>query len=390
MPPEVTEAPPPAEKDGAEKSPLTGEPETETQAAPRLRMPDLLQRPFDVRSFALTGLFILALFYTMYFVRAILLPLVLALLLSYLFRPAVRALKSIGIGAPIGAAILLIAAVATVGYGFSYLATPAAGWLEKAPYGVHQLKEKLLPLRKPIEQVAQASGEIDKLTSPEAPKSGTPTVQVRQTSMADSLYTRTPELLASAALMLILLYFLLVYDAIFLGKVLRLMPSLEDKKRAVSIASQIESHVSKYLLTITVINICLGIAVATVVGMLGLRNAIMWGVLVAVLNFVPYLGALTGIICMTIGAVLSFDSLGYAMVFPAVYFALTTIEGSFVTPWVMGRSLTLNPVMILLSLTFWGFMWGIAGVILAVPILAAFKIFCAHIEQMEPIADFLS
>jgi predicted PurR-regulated permease PerM len=168
------------------------------------------------------------------------------------------------------------------------------------------------------------------------------------------------------------------------------MPTLEDKKRAVSIAKEIESHISRYLLTITLINIGLGIAVGTAVGMLGLRNAIMWGALVAVLNFVPYLGALTGIICMTIGAVLSFDSLGYAMVFPAVYFLFTTIEGSVITPLVTGKSLTLNPVIILLSLTFWGWMWGIAGVILAVPILAAFKIFCAHIEEMEPVAEFLS
>jgi predicted PurR-regulated permease PerM len=87
---------------------------------------------------------------------------------------------------------------------------------------------------------------------------------------------------------------------------------------------------------------------------------------------------------------LSYDSLGYALVFPAVYLGFATLEGNFITPWVMGRSLTLNPVMILLSLTFWGWMWGIVGIILAVPILAAFKIFCDHIEPMQPIADFLS
>ena len=132
------------------------------------------------------------------------------------------------------------------------------------------------------------------------------------------------------------------------------------------------------------------IAVGTTVGLLGLPNPVMWGVMVATLNFVPYLGALTGIICMTIGAVLSFDSLGYALIFPAVYLAFGTLEGNFITPWVMGRSLTLNPVIILLSLVFWGWMWGIAGVILAVPILAAFKIFCAHIKPMEPLAEFLS
>jgi predicted PurR-regulated permease PerM len=168
------------------------------------------------------------------------------------------------------------------------------------------------------------------------------------------------------------------------------MPKLADKKRAVSIATEIEGQVSRYLFTQTAINIGLGLAVGTTVGFLGLRNPIMWGVMVALLNFVPYLGALTGIVCITLGAVLSFDSFSYALVFPAVYLGFATLEGNFITPWIMGRSLTLNPVMILLSLTFWGWMWGIVGVILAVPILAAFKIFCAHVEPLEPVAEFLS
>jgi predicted PurR-regulated permease PerM len=116
----------------------------------------------------------------------------------------------------------------------------------------------------------------------------------------------------------------------------------------------------------------------------------MWGTMVAVLNFIPYLGALTGIICMTLGAVLSYDSLGYAMIFPASYLIIAILEGNFITPWVLGRSLTLNPVLILVALAFWGWMWGISGMILAVPILAAFKIFCDHIEPMAPIAEFMS
>ena len=376
-------------KDTPDVSPLTGEPETETAAAPRLRIPDLLQKPFDVRSVALTGLFVLALFYTMYFARAVLLPVVLALLLSYLFRPVVRSLGKIGIRPSAAAALILAGVIGIAAYGISFLSAPVAGWLEKAPYGLSQLQQKMLPLRKPMEQVAKASGEIDKLTST-TEAGAPPAVSVKHDRLSETLYGRTPEFAISTVLLLILLYFLLSYDSIFLSKVLKLMPTLEDKKRALSIALQIESHVSKYLLTITLINIGLGAAVGITVGLLGLSNPIMWGVLVAVLNFVPYLGALTGIICMTIGAVLSYESLGYAMLFPAAYLIIATIEGNFVTPYVMGRSLTLNPVIILLSLTFWGWMWGIAGVILAVPILAAFKIFCAHIEEMEPVAEFLS
>lgn len=373
-----------------ESAALPGATDMTARSAPKMRIPHLLQRPFDIRSFALTGLFVLAIFYTMYFMRAVLLPMVLAVLLSYLFKPLLRGLGKFGIRPAFAAGILIIGLIAIVGYGVSFLAAPAAGWLEKAPYGLQQLQYKLMPLKKPIAQVAQASGEIDKLTAPETTAQTPKVVTVQPTPITGTIFGGTPEFVIRVVLLLILLYFLLAYDEVFLSKLIKMMPRLEDKKRAVSIAHEIESHISRYLLMITLINLGLGLAVGTTVGLLGLSNPIMWGVLVAVLNFVPYLGALTGIVCMTVGALLSFDSLGFALVFPASYLFIATIEGNLITPYVMGRSLTLNPVIILLSLTFWGWMWGIAGIILAVPILAAFKIFCAHIKEMEPIAEFLS
>src|SRR5213078_4505697 len=131
----------------------------------RLRTADLLQKPFDVRSITLTGLFILALFYTIYFMRSILLPMVLALLLSYLLRPIVRGLARLKIPLPVSAALLLIGLFGLIGYGISVLATPTAGWLAKAPAGFTELQRKLLPVRKSVAQVTQATGEIEKLDS---------------------------------------------------------------------------------------------------------------------------------------------------------------------------------------------------------------------------------
>src|SRR6266851_764556 len=308
----------------------------------RARIAALLQKPFDVRSISLTGLFILALFYTMYFMRSILLPIVLALLLRYLLRPIVRALARAKIPTPLGAALILIALFISIGSGMSALAAPVAGWLEKAPSGLQELERKFMLMKKSMTQVAQATGEIEKLATPDSPTKTA--VEVKRHPITEMLYMRTPEFISSALLLLILLYFLLAYDGVFVAKLIKLMPRLSDKKRAVSIAHEIESHISRYLLTVTMINSCLGLAVGTTVGLLGLRNPVMWGVMVAVLNFVPYLGALTGIICMTIGATLSFDSLSYALVFPAIYLLFSALEGNFVTPWVMGRSLTLNPV----------------------------------------------
>src|SRR5438552_5157248 len=293
----------------------------------RLRTAELLQKPFDVGSIALTGLFILALFYTLYFMRSIVLPVVLALLLSYLLRPIVRGLAKLKIPLPVSAAFILIGVLTVVSSGISALATPTVTWLQKAPAGLTELQRKLLPVKRSVAQVTQATGEIEKLASTNAEIK---TVEVKRHPITEMFFMRTPEFIASAVLLSILVYFLLVYDEVFIAKLVKLLPTLSDKKMAVSIAHDIDSQVSRYLFTITAINASLGLAVGTVVGLLGLRNPVMWGVMVALLNFVPYLGALTGIICMTIGATLRFDSLGYALIFPAVYLAFGTLEGSFI------------------------------------------------------------
>ncbi len=166
----------------------------------------------------------------------------------------------------VAAAILLVGLIGTVGYGVSFLTTPAAGWLEKAPYGAQQLQRKLLPLKKPMAQVAQASDQLEKLATPTTDPQAPPTVSVKPSRLTDSLYGRTQEFVLSTVLLLILLYFLLAYDEVFLSKLIKMMPRLEDKKRAVSIAHEIESHVSRYLLTVTLINTGLGVAVGTTVG----------------------------------------------------------------------------------------------------------------------------
>ena len=361
---------------------------TKEHTARKIRLSDLLRGPFDIKSVALTGLFVLAIFYTMYFMRAILLPLVLALLLSYMLAPVVRALVKIRIHPPLGAALILLSLLGLVVYGISRLAEPVKGWVEKAPYSLQELERKLLPLKRPIEKVAQASGEIEKLTSTN--EAQTKEVVVKRSALTEAFLTQTPEVIASAAVMFILLYFLLAYDGVFLSKLIKVTRRLDEHKRAVSIVREIETQISRYLLTITAINLGIGVVMGTAVHFLGLRNPIMWGLLVAVLNFVPYLGAFIGVTCMTLGAVLSFDSLGYAMIFPAVYIVCANLEGNLLTPLILGRSLTLNPIVILIALTFWGWMWGIAGMILAVPILATFKIFCDHIEPMAPVAEFMS
>ena len=373
--------------------PTPTEKEAAKAAQKKIKLIELLHPPFDVRSVALTGLFVLAVFYTMYFTRAILLPLVLALLVSQLLAPVVRVLARWKIPQMVGSGLVLLFLCGVLGYGISFLAVPAMGWLEKAPYSMQQLQKKLEPLlRRPMQRMAEASGEMAKMTAPAGTDaSKKPVVQVEErNTLSELAFVQTPEFIASALTFLILLYFLLGYHGVFLGKLVKVIPRFTDKKTAVAITNDIEAKISSYLVTVTMINVGLGCAIATSMYFLGMPNPLMWGAAAAILNFVPYLGAFVGIMTMTLAALLSFNSLGHVLLVPGAYLVLATLEGNFVTPFLLGRSLTLNPLAIVISVMFWGWMWGITGVILAVPILATMKILCDHIDPLSSIGEFLS
>lgn len=361
------------------------------------RLAEVLRGPFDIKSFSLTGLFVFALFGIMYLTRPVLLPLVLAILLSYLLSPLVRALhRTLRLPTMLGSGLVLALLFALTVSLVARLATPAAGWLEKAPVALQTLQGKLDGLKKPMQQASEASAAIEKITTPEGGGKGggrqpAAVVVMKSSKVSDMLFTQTPEFLAETLMMLILLYFLLAYDEMFLGKLVKILPSLADKKRALTIAREIEQSISKYLLTVTCINAGLGTVIGAALGFLGMPNPVFWGALAAVVNYVPYLGATCGIIATTLGAFLLPGISGWhALAFPAAYLVIATLEGNVVTPMILGHSLTLNPIVILVSLMFWGWMWGIAGAILAVPILAVFKIFCDHVEPLAPVGEFLS
>ena len=343
-------------------------------------------------SLALTTLCLFAWVCVIYITRAVLLPLVLAMLVSYLLGPIVRFLEKAHIRPLFGAGIILFVAIFGSGYMVTLLAAPAMSWMEKAPSAMRQLQQTMVHFKRPMQRVTDATAAIEKITSEATgPAKSTQVVEVRQHSVSDFFLSQTPELFAEILTTLILLYFLLAYDGLFLGKLIKVIPKLADKKRAVTITRQIEQSISRYLLTVTCINACLGLAIGTVVGLLGMPNPVLWGAMAMVFNFVPYLGATAGIGAMLLAALISFpDNPGWAFLMPGVYLTIAILEGNFVTPMILGHSLTLNPIVIIMALMFWGWMWGIAGAILAVPILAALKILCDHIESLSPVGEFLS
>lgn len=341
-------------------------------------------------AFAVKGLFILALFYTFYFARSLLLPVVLALLLSLILYPAVRALKRMRIPEPAGAALIVAALTGTLGVGLYQLFEPATEWLSTMPRVVQQVERKLVKVRKSMQEVSKAAEKVEELTSGDARPKQSKQVVSSQPSLMARIWVGTQSILVSAGATLVLLFFILASGDLFLRKVVRVLPTLTDKKTAVAVARNIQTAIGRYLFTITCINIALGLATAGAMQLLGMPNALLWGVMVALFNYVPYIGPAVSGTVLTAVAFLTFDQAGDILLVPLVYFTLETIEGQFVTPIMTGRSLTLNPVMIFLSMLLWAWIWGVIGALMAVPILMTFKIFCDHIESLGGIGEFLS
>jgi predicted PurR-regulated permease PerM len=348
----------------------------------------MFETPIDVRSVALTGLFVLALVYTMYFARSFLLPIVLALLLSFLLAPLVRTLRRIGIPESIGAGVVLVALVGAALFGVYRLSTPASAWIASAPETLRKIDDRVRALRKPVQQVSDAAEQVQEMatvtTDPKVQQ-----VEIKDSGITETMFSQTQGFLAGGVVVVILLYFLLASGDLFLRKLVRVLPRLEDKKVAVDIARQIEGHVSSYLLTITAINAALGGTMAAIFALIGLPNPVLWGVMIGTFNFVPYIGPLTSLAVLTVVGISSFESIGRGLLAPAIYFCVDTIESNLITPRLLGRRLSLNPVVIFVGVTFWGWLWGIGGALLAVPMLATFKIICDEIKPLAPVAEFL-
>ncbi len=337
-------------------------------------------------SFALTGLFVLAVFYTFYFARMFFLPLFLALFFNLLLSPLVRGLKRLRIPNGLGAGIVvLILAGTTISLG-ALLIDPASEWIRRAPTSFIEIEYKLRQLKEPVEQISRAAEEVEKLT--QVGKKKEP-IEIEEESLVEVIFGGARTISLMVVLVFVLLYFLLASGDLFLRKLILALDTLEDKKRSIEIVRHLQKDISYYLLTITIINLGLGLAVGVTLYILDMPNAVLWGVLAAVLNFIPYVGAMIGTAIIALASMFTFDLPQDILLPPLTYLLLTITEGYFITPMIIGKRLTLNPLVVLLGLIFWGWMWGIVGAILAVPLLVSVKILCEHIPGWSPLKEFL-
>lgn len=336
-------------------------------------------------STALPWLLFLAVMYTAYFARFLLIPIVLALVLSMVLAPVMRVLLRVRIPGAVAAAIIIFALMGAFAYGLYSLAAPASDWVQRAPSIMHQIEHKISPIKQTVQEVSAAAEQVESMTET---KQTAPTVKLEGPSLRDIAYDHAKGFIVGTVSVLFLVYFLLAWGDRFV-----LHAQAWAHRRGVTRFNELfhvlQHEISHYLLTITIINTVLGLVVAGAMYLLDMPNPGLWGVLAGVLNFAPYLGALAVLIVITIVSLLTFPDIGTALLPPAVFFFLTTLEGQIITPQVVGQRLALNPLVVFLSIIFWFWLWGVIGALLAVPILAIVKIVSDRSERLQPLGQVL-
>jgi predicted PurR-regulated permease PerM len=205
----------------------------------------------------------------------------------------------------------------------------------------------------------------------------------------DLVFSGTRAALEGLVTTSVVLFFMLMQGDTFLRRGVEILPNFEHKRRAVEISQQVEADMSIYLLTIIGMNAAVGLAVGAAMWFCGMGDPVLWGALAFILNFVPILGPLTGVALFVLAGFMRYDDIGQALLPGAIYLGVHVLEGELVTPSLLARRFTINPVAVILSLVFWYWLWGVPGAILAMPMLATTKIFCDRIRPLKAIGHFL-
>lgn len=376
-------------------SPVTTDKDEEESAPPAepVSEPSSLERtvPFyrpGSANRAMTGVFVLLFIYALHLATPIFLPIAVALLLAFILSPPLRVLSKI-LPVPLAAGIVVLMFVGVIGAGFFALSSPAADWIEALPHTMQRLERKLETLKGPLKEMTAATAQMEELTRLDESAQAPRPVEIRQPGFIRLTLRSTPPALVSIAVTIVLLYFTLASGREIIRKLATPKHSELSRRRVIAVVRQVEVDISRYLVTVSAINICLGAAAAGMLYLFGIPNAPLWGVVVCLLNFAPYVGATISTVLLAIVAFLTFDSIGRALLVPAAFVVLATIEGQLVTPSIVGRRLSMSPLVVFLSVLFCGWLWGAVGALIAVPLLASIKIVCQHVPQWRKVAEII-
>ncbi|MBV7379985.1 AI-2E family transporter [Maritimibacter dapengensis] len=333
---------------------------------------------------------LLALITALALAREFLVPVLMAFLLALVFSPMCRWLRRRGIPEPVSATVIVAALIGGLAAAITAFAMPISDWVQHAPDHMREIEEKLQSWSGVAEAVSDAGKEIENAADAASGSEGATEVVVREGGPMSRIAFEAPLVAAQTALVLIVLFFVLASGNLFYERLVRVMPTFADKRRALTIVYDVEREVSRYLLSITIINAGLGVAVAIALSLLGMPSPLIFGLLAFALNYVPFIGALVGAALVFSVGLVSQDTSFDAILAALTYWGLTAIEGQFITPMLVGKHLRLNTVVIIISVAFWAWLWSVMGMLMAVPLLVTFRVFCKHVPQLWAIEEFLS
>ena len=356
--------------------------------------------PFDPEALAdrtrpswpLVGLFILALVAAIAFARDFLMPITFSMLLFFVFIPVRRRMSRLGVAPGVTAAGIVFGLF----FGMIALAWavsgPAGQLIADMPDIQSALTEKLQRLRGTFETIdtamTQIEAEAEAGSEDAAADPPRPGIDVAS-AILNGLAT-TPGILGQIALTLFLLFFLIASGDMLYLKIVQSFDTLREKRNAYSALREIEESLGSYLGAITLINACLGVAIGLSMWALGMPSPLLFGLVAFSLNFIPYLGAITGVGIALLVALVTFSDVFWPVMVALVYLSLTTLEGQLITPYFVARRLQMNAVVVFLTVALWAWLWSVIGMIIAVPLLVVISVICDHVPGLEKLGNFLA
>ncbi len=333
------------------------------------------------------GLFTLGVLYTLYLAHQIVLPIVLAIMTSLLLSPLVKkAHRKWRIPRVVSALVLVMVVLAgIVGLGAAVTA-PALEWAERAPEGLSRLLVGDSEIMRQLDRVSRSAEEVEKSVEELSEDSqSTPTTVVLQTqSWRSQLMTKARNGVAGLALALALTYFLLVSGDRLIRNFIKQLPRPE-RKRVLRITHDSQHLIAQFLAVLTLNNVSVGLLTGLICWAVGLPDPAVWGLVAGLARFIPYLGNMLTIVLLALVSAISLDSLWMMAVAPLSFVGLVVLVGMFLEPWIHGFRMAINPVIIFVSIFFWGWLWGPVGVLLAVPLMTVIQVVLKQIPKLHPV-----
>ena len=356
---------------------------------------------FDVRSVSLAALAVIALIFALHWAKAVLVPIVLAVFLSYLLAPSVSWLRRRArLPAMLAAALVLAVVVTGIGAGISALEPQAMELLEILPQAARkldrQLRRSAQDKQSAMAKVKEAAAEIEKAASTATAAGAAPPPKPKAEAPARSEgyfvigTTAAVAGVANAVVVISLVYLLLVAGDTFKRKLVRVSgETLQEKRITVEILDEVDRQIQRYLVIHVATSALLGLATWAALALIGLDNAGFWGVAAGVLHLIPYVGSALTMTATGVVAYLQFSGITPVALVVGSQLVIAYLVGLLLMPWCTEKIGRINAVMVFISLLFWGWLWGVWGLLLGVPIMMAVKAVCERVEGLQPIAEFL-